>query len=292
MEPVPGTVAKTYPARGPLQQYRFFEGIAFRCFRCGETKKSKLVTVYSGSWTKKLCNGCYGRLLSLYDVKAGAADTDEKAERLAELLLSLASVDAQREATRRFQAANNRASSLSAEALRFIATAEHVAAHLDAGAELEWSPAVIGLCKAVEAEVVGRIVKPIASAAAREDLSADQKDKDVARVAAYCADTRRKPPELGSFAHFLQTAAHSQERRRSSRLILAFLKLSTQWVGSTWILEPTGLHAALTQLTSRFRNRAAHIDELSKNDYIECRDLAVGADGLIWRLVVATELHR
>ena len=71
MQPVPSTLTKTYPKRGPLQQFRFAEGTAFKCFRCGDTKKSKLITVYSGDWSRKLCNGCYGRLLSLYEIKAG-----------------------------------------------------------------------------------------------------------------------------------------------------------------------------------------------------------------------------
>ena len=45
MEPVPSTVTKTYPKRGPLQQFRFIEATAFRCFRCSSAKKSKLITV-------------------------------------------------------------------------------------------------------------------------------------------------------------------------------------------------------------------------------------------------------
>ena len=59
MEPVPSTVTKTYPKRGPLQQFRFIEATAFRCFRCSSAKKSKLITVYSGDWSRKLCNGCF-----------------------------------------------------------------------------------------------------------------------------------------------------------------------------------------------------------------------------------------
>ena len=31
---------------------------------------SKLITVYRGDWSKRLCNGCYGRLLSIYEIKA------------------------------------------------------------------------------------------------------------------------------------------------------------------------------------------------------------------------------
>jgi len=31
---------------------------------------SKLITVYRGDWSKRLCNSCYGRLLSIYEIKA------------------------------------------------------------------------------------------------------------------------------------------------------------------------------------------------------------------------------
>jgi hypothetical protein len=292
MEPVPSSVTKAYPPRGPLQQYRFAEGTAFRCFRCGETKKSKLITVYSGDWSRKLCNGCYGRLLSLYEIKAGTVAEEQRAEQLADVLLSLATIDQQREAERLFRAYDNRAESLCPEALRFIATSEHVAAQLEASAQLEWSPAVIGLCKAVEIEVVGRVLRPLAAAAREEDLSADKSDKDIGRIASSCAEPLWKPPELGVFSHFLQTVIHSHQRRQSSRLIGCFLRLASQWTGSVWLLEPDGLHRSLTLLTTTYRNRAAHIDELSRNDYAGCRELTIGAQGMLWKLVLSTELHK
>jgi hypothetical protein len=125
--PIPSTITKTYPPRGPLQQFRFVESSAFNCFRCGEAKKSKLITVYQGDWSHRLCNGCYGRLLLLYEIKAGTASDDLKAEELANALLSAVGADDQRQAERLFRAAEERAEELSAEAVRFIATAEHVA---------------------------------------------------------------------------------------------------------------------------------------------------------------------
>jgi hypothetical protein len=292
MEPVPSTVTKTYPQRGPLQQFRFAEGTAFRCFRCGDTKKSKLITVYSGNWSRKLCNGCYGRLLSIYEIKAGTATDDHRAEQLADALLSFVTVDQQRQAERLFRTSDNRAEALSPEALRFIATSEHVAAQLESNAQLEWSPAVIGLCKAVEAEVVGRILRPLAALAGREDLSGDKSDKDIGRVAAFCVEPQRKPPELGSFAHFLQTVIYSEQRRQSSRLIGCFLGLTGQWTGSTWLLDPEGLHRALLLLTTSYRNRAAHIDELSKGDYLGCREITIGPEGIVWKLILSSERHK
>jgi hypothetical protein len=292
MEPVPSAITKTYSKRGPLQQFRFAEATAFSCFRCGDTKKSKLLTVYWGDWSKRLCNGCYGRLLSLYEIKAGTGADDERAEQLANALLSAVAQDDQREAERLFRASETRAERLSGESIRFIVTAEYVAGHLQEDPQLEWSPAVIGLCKAFETEVVYRILRPLTDRVSTMDLSIDKADKDLGRVALFCADPTRRPPELGAFSHFLQTAIHSEHRRASSILLTNFLKLIAGWTGSHWLLESKGLHETLATLTTGFRNRAAHTDELGREDYIACRDLVIGSRGALWKLLLATERHK
>ena len=151
---------------------------------------------------------------------------------------------------------------------------------------------MIGLCKAVEAEVVRRILIPLAHKAGDADLSADRNDKDIGRVAAFCADPTRKPPELGAFAHFLQTVIHSRQRRGTSALLGNFLRLTGEWTGSHWLLDPTAFHRSLTMLTTDFRNRAAHIDELAREDYLGCRELVIGTEGIVWRLLLATERHK
>ena len=92
MKPVPSTLTKTYPQRGQLQQFRFAVATAFNCIRCGASKKSKLITVYGGDWSRRLCNGCYGEHLSLYEVKAGPAADDKRAEQLSALFLSVVSL--------------------------------------------------------------------------------------------------------------------------------------------------------------------------------------------------------
>ena len=191
-----------------------------------------------------------------------------------------------------YQAVEKRAERLSPETVRFIATAEYVAGHLQSEPQLEWSPAVIGLCKAVESEIVNRILTPLMDKAGREDLSADKNDRDIGRVAAFCADPTRKLPEIGALAHFLKTVIHSQRRRVTSALIRNFLRLSGDWTGSNYILGPTSFHQSLTTLTTNFRNRAAHTGELGKEDYLSCRDLVIGNQGIIWKLLVATERHR
>jgi hypothetical protein len=292
MEPVPSTVTKTYPPRGPLQQFRFIESTAFTCFRCGEAKKSKLITTYDGDWAKRLCNGCYGRLLSLYEIKAGTAPEDQRVDALAAALLSTITLDDQRQAERLYRISERRAQLLSVEAVRFIVTAEHVAGQLQAHPLLEWSPAVIGLCKAVEAEVISRLVRPLADIASRKDLTADKNDKDLGRVAAFCADPSRKSPELGAFLHFLQTVIHSKQRRETSVLIGSFLKLTAGWTGSHWLLDPEGFYGVLALLTTNFRNRAAHIDQLDKGDYLTCQELVIGSAGALWKLLLATEREK
>lgn len=293
MKPVPSSIANTYPPRGPLQQFRFETATAFTCFRCGASKKAKLISVYGADWSRRLCNGCYGRLLALYEIKAGIRPEDERAEQLAEALLSASTLEEQRQAEKRFRASERRADVLAPESARFVATAEHVAKHLDASAQLEWSPAVIGLCKAVEAEVVHRILRPLATTVSGEDLGADKSDPDIGRVAKFASDPTLKPPELGVFAHFLQTLIHSEKRRESSSLIRGFLRLAASWTGSGWVLDSSrGLHAGLGDLTKKYRNRAAHIEELSADDYAECQRFTLGAEGLLWQLIVATEPHR
>jgi len=111
--------------------------------------------------------------------------------------------------------------------------------------------------------VTGR--NDLAASASREDLRADKSDNKLVRVATFCADQAGKPPTLGAFAHFLQTAIHSQQRRKTSALLGCFLKLVAEWTGSHWLLDPKGLYCKLNALTP-FRNRAAHIDELGMAD--------------------------
>lgn len=287
-QPVPSTVVKIYPPRGPMQQFRLAKSTAFECFRCRQAKKSRLLTIYSGDWSRLLCNGCYGCLLSLYDVKAGTKPDDARADVLATALMALLDQAQQREAERLLRASEVRASSLTPEAFRFLSTAEYVASHLDAAPHLEWSPAVIGLCKAFEIELVARVLLPLARSTASLDLRLDCADRDLGRVAAFCARPEGKPPELGAFAHFLQATIHSSHRRETSALMKRFIDLAHGWVGSAWLLDADGCHRAIARITSSFRNPAAHTDELGKEHYLACRDALLGADGALWRLVLST----
>jgi hypothetical protein len=275
-----------------MQQFQFADASSFVCIRCEQAKKSKFIAVYGQDWSKCLCYGCYRHLVSIYKVKAGTQTDDAKAESLGITLLAAVSADTKREAQQIFQASELRAKFLSPEALCFVSTAEHVARQLSAEPHLEWSPATIGLCKAVESEVVGRIVQPLADRTAGQDLGADKQDKDLRRMAEFCIDPTSKPPELGSFCYFLGIAIGSERRRQTSKLLAAFYELCRDWVESHWILQTAGLSNALSELIRNFRNPAAHIDQLSQEDYAACRSLVIGPDGILWRIVLATQNQR
>jgi hypothetical protein len=292
MRPLASDIIKTYPSRGPMQQFRLTELTAFHCFRCGQSKKSRLLVVYADDWNRLLCNGCYGRLLSIFQIKSGTKSADEKAAELANVLLTLHSKDQINEAERRYRLAETRAETLSRNSMRFIATAEFVSHALLSASELDWSAATIGLCKAVEIEVVERIMRPLAAQLRGVSLDADKNDKDIGRVARFLSQPDLLPPELGTFSYFLQTSLNSETRRTTSPSIRGLHRLFSLWPNSSWLTDIRGFYDSLVTLTRNFRNRAAHTDSLSDRDYQACREFVLGRDGLLWKLIFATQTHK
>jgi hypothetical protein len=271
-----------------MQQFRLDSASAFHCFRCGEDKKAKLVTVHKGDWNKLLCNGCYGRLLSIHEIKAGTAPDDGRAEALANVLLSLVSKDTQDAGMTHLRVSERRADHLSERALRFLATSEAVSKSLTAEPGLDWSPAVIGLCKAVECEVQARLLVPLKSLLGGKALDTELKNKYLRRVAIFCSEPSAHPPELGPVRYFLREVA-GQDASAAGGLVTAFRRLILDWPGSDWLFAADGLPASLETLSGRFRNPAAHADELGPDAYAECRSLIIGDKGILWRLVISTK---
>jgi hypothetical protein len=62
--PPPEKIVKEFPRQGDLQLFRLEKLHEFQCVRCQAVKKSKLVAVQGGDWSKLLCNGCFGLLQS------------------------------------------------------------------------------------------------------------------------------------------------------------------------------------------------------------------------------------
>lgn len=283
-------VIKEYPKRGPLSQFRFEKSISFSCFRCGETKISKLITIYNGNWNKRLCNGCYGGLLSIYDIKAGQTTVDEKVEQLLRVLIKLVDENKIREQTKKINLQSNKINYLSPISIRFFATSECVAETLSKEPNLDWSPAVIGICKAFELELIERLINPLREFCKTVEFSEeDLRDKDFGKIAHYCSGKPIKPPELGVVNHFIATAVNSKERLETSNFLkFGFKDFINRLPKNDWIIEKKGLRIGIQQLTTNFRNKAAHTDELDEADYQNCKDLVFGENGLMWDLIVST----
>jgi hypothetical protein len=171
--------------------------------------------------------------------------------------------------------------------IRFLDTADKLAASLRKY-DLDWSPAVIMLCKAFEKETNVRLLEPFRRKACGRDLKADISDEDLRRVARFCSGSGQ-PPELGTLGHFLNTAIHSKQRRTSSILFQSFYELVSAWPRSQWLVDELGLTAALKKLTKEFRNRAAHIETLNESEFGNCRNFVRNAPEMVLlRLFLAT----
>ena len=286
--PPPLAVVKEYPPRGPLQQVRFVGAIEFHCFRRTQIKKSRLVALYGLDWNKKLCNGCYGRLLSIYEVKSGTDSDDDRAQALATILLELARNVEAVEALKAAGIDRPDLRLLERTALLFLGTATFVARSLEAQPTLEWSPAVVGLCKALEFEAAAHVMVPWRAACEGHDLTADIADKDFRRVARYCARQVEETPELGTVAYTLAAIGRSVRRAEHSELIRALHTVSNSWSGRVWMLDAGGFALDLNLYVKDYRNRAAHTDELARSDFDSCWERLVGGEGTLWQLASAT----
>src|SRR5215831_14093051 len=97
---------------------------------------------------------------------------------------------------------------------------------------------------------------------------------------------------FGAFSHFLQTSLNSETRRTTSPSIQALYRLFSLLPNSSWLTNIRGFHDALVKLARDFRNRAAHLESLSDSDYRACREFVLGREGLLWRIIFATQRHK
>jgi hypothetical protein len=283
-------ITKEYPKRGPLGQFRFDKSFSFNCFRCGQAKTSKLVTIYKNDWSKKLCNGCYGRLLSIYEIKAGQIVIDHKVAQLLEMLIKLVDEHRVKEKMLRLSLQSNQTKYLTPTTMRFFATSECVAETLNKEPNLDWSPAVIGLCKAFELELLEKLINPLRDFCKTVEFSEeDINDKDIGKIASYCSGKTLRPPELGVINHFLRIVVNNNEKLESSNFLnTGFKSFLNKLPDYNWIIDSIGLSKGIQTLTTNFRNRAAHTDELDKNDYENCRNLIFGEKGMMWELILSS----
>jgi hypothetical protein len=224
--------------------------------------------------------------LRLYEIQAGTVPDDVKAEELANYLLETVSVADARDAVRRNSYSRDPEKCLTADSLVFLGSAEHLAKALTGRDTLEWSGPIIGLCKAVERELIERFLSPLRSQWTSENFTNEFEDPDLGPLARWVAG-RARPPELGTLRHALLTATKSKRRAETSVVIKALKHQASQWPRGRWLLDSTGLPSMLRRLTD-YRNDAAHLGSMGPRDYQGCRGLVIGADGLVWRLLDST----
>ncbi|HEX5512438.1 MAG TPA: hypothetical protein VFX41_12045 [Actinomycetales bacterium] len=282
----PAAVVKTMAPRGPLQQYRVATATPFTCARCGAGKKSKLLTTVSADWDSLLCNGCYGNVVRFWEIKAGDLPDEERFAALLEALGKALPPHAVESTRQELRGASPLFGALSLDAQRMLATAHAVTTALRAATDLDWSAAVIGLCKAVEVEVVRLLMEPLRRETQAHDLEPDLADKELQRIARFCAG-RAPAPELGSITHFLRTAANSKRRAARSPVLGAMTAVLARCPGAGHLTDAEFLNN-LGRLTKEFRNPAAHDRLLTEDDFSRCVELVEGESGLLASLLSST----
>lgn len=183
---------------------------------------------------------------------------------------------------------------LSQSALTMLATSEAVASGLSLKAtELDWSAAVIGLCKAVEIEAARLVTEPLRRSVEGLDLSHELKNRDMKRMALFCSGSGR-PPELGALGHFLATVGKQRRREEEGVLSVALRDLTRDWPNSEWLFEKNegGFINSVRHVAREYRNPAAHTELLTKEEYDSCNKMIQGEGGILWNLHTATHPYR
>jgi hypothetical protein len=170
-------------------------------------------------------------------------------------------------------------------AKRFVVSAEAAAQSLKVSHD--WSPAIIGLCKAVELEAVGRLIEPLKAKFLRGGMSeSDLRDNTLRRTASYCNGRTDRPPELGTIAWFMRAALESG-RRESSALLQSCYRMLSGSSTPAWLTDPDGAAHELVSVAQSYRNPAVHIESMSRQSFLSCRSVVLGEDGLLHRLALA-----
>jgi hypothetical protein len=235
-----------------------------------------------------LCNGCYGYLLSIWEIRAGTQPDAERDNDLLHVLTSAITAAQVEQGRAVLLARETRANALSTETQTLLSTAEAVHAGLVPwqATDLDWSVAVLPLCKAVEVEVGRLIALPLREATRGLDLGPDAAQNKLKAMVSYCRSAGGSSMMLGPFISFLEGvtapgAAHGP-------LAVAVRAISRAWPHAGWLFDPDGLAAALDQLRRRYRNPAAHIEILDRAAFEECSTFVAGPDGLLWHLLLST----
>lgn len=286
-------IVKKYPPVGNLQLVRYETNAPFECWRCRRTKISKLQAIVNLEVPRIICNGCYGLLLSLHEIKAKDIEPWLKANEIHDLTLKNVSAKEAAKSAEKFEARYKKYwKYLSTDSKRFLGTANYLMELLGEHDDLDFSPLIIELVKAYEFECMHGLLNPLRDKVQLEVISSDIirsecNDKDYGKVARSVYDPNIKLPELGTLAHTIATLINSKKRITES----TFLQLLNNHINSTrassYFLYPERFVNQVRILTQEYRNPSAHLGYLSKEKYDACFDFMLGADGVLWELLAS-----
>jgi hypothetical protein len=269
-----------------LSQFRFEKAVSFICFRCAAAKTSKSITICNENWDYKICNGCYGYLLSIHNIKNSTDPDEKKFEALDKCIEQLA-----RDYKSRIIAFRNKLDKSKSEfedsTRRFLATAACLEEDLPKGEFLEWSPAVLCLCKAVENELINKFLIPMRNFGL--DMATDKSDPRTKRVDQFLSRETDTPPELGGISFYINLVAKSSSYRDKAASAPLLKTYSEKRPFFDWYTRGGGAASDIETIVTKFRNRAAHISELAHDDFQECKELVLGSEGILSNILRASQ---
>ncbi|MBT7788627.1 MAG: hypothetical protein HN757_07085 [Calditrichaeota bacterium] len=161
---------------------------------------------------------------------------------------------------------------------------------------LDTAPASIEFAKCFEKEISSKLLQRFKEYFAHlnineDEIDVDLKDRELSSITRYLVKSDRKPPELGTFAYFLNIVIHSKKRIKSSATVKAFVAFSQTLTNPQFILDPDKLLYFLRLITTKYRNGAAHTEPLTFKVLDEFYILLSGrrkpAEGLLTECVTA-----
>jgi len=273
-------IIKKYPKKGPLSQFRFEKVISYACFRCKSVKTSKLISICNDEWDFKLCNGCYGRLISLYEIHRGQKSNEDKIEQINETI-----TDIQKQFSESLDILiknySNKNTHLDNLTNKYLATANLLYEKLPKREYIEWSPAILCLCKSVENELINKIISPLKKIASETINENPSEDKRTIKIEKYIYGKSNIPPELGAISFLFELLSNSEKWKQNNPIFNLIKSYCQKRPFSDWIYSKNGAAKSLNELCQKYRNIAAHISDLKIEDYEKCLSLVCAKNGIL-----------
>ena len=160
---------------------------------------------------------------------------------------------------------------LGADSQRFLSSAEYLYSEHRGANSLDFAPAAVEYCKVVETELGKRVSRPLLQYL-REKVGPKVELKFGGRKCIVSTSANAKPPELGRLAHLLEASRTS----KTNQVVRDFL--TNHYPPDIQDLILQDLPAKLKQITTEYRNGAAHTEDLPQKKIEEFRAILLGSE--------------